>query len=250
MLTSSVHLPSFNRPAPSLKEPSSEPSVRSDDEFYFSPCDVTRRYLEIDGAVPSTTVPWRPFFDWPGHRCLDPPMMAFKRRYPVHFWELRIPKISWPIEFLVPMARLEFPAANMVDTLDVGDTVKFTKIVESGFVNIYLVGVRGLKSIPQVEMVARSGLDDWSGGIGSNVGGLVPGSMLGTNTGGSTVVASEARSSITSLGGGSFVNIASPETRAATLVALHWAAKSLTLQPSPQVEFTYGCEKKSSSVGS
>ncbi|KAM7537213.1 hypothetical protein Aperf_G00000071524 [Anoplocephala perfoliata] len=251
MLTSSVHLPSFNRPALTSLESSVVPSAHSADAFYFSPYEVTRRYLGSVGAVPTANVPWRPFLDWPGQRCLESPMMAFKGRFKrAYFWDLRIPKISWPIEFLLPMARLGYPSAEMVDTLDVGDTVKVIKIVESGFVNIYLVGVRGLKSIPQVEMVGKSGgLDDWDGGVGgNNVDGLVPGSLSGESPAfNSSGITSVTRSTSASLGS-SCGNITSPETHAATLVALHWATKSLTLQPSPQVEFTYGREKKSSSI--
>lgn len=164
-------------------------------------------------------------------------MMAFQRRCPTRFWELRIPKIPWPIEFLLPMTRLSFTSANLVDSLDVGDTVKVTKIVESGFVNIYLVGGRGLRSMPRVEMAAGVGSDDKSS-VGLPAGSMIGGSMVG-----STMSSGDLTSSMSPS-----VNMTSPETRAASLVALHWAAKSLTLPPSPQIEFSYGNEKKVSSV--
>lgn len=127
-----------------------------------------------------------------------------------------------------------------MDNLDVGDTVKATKIVQSGIVNIYLVGARGLISIPQVEMVSEK-VDEKGLGPMSIVSGSMPtGSVISGYDG--TV----SNHSI----GGTGVNMVSPETRAASLVALHWAAKSLTLKPSPQIEFTYGLEKKSSCVSS
>ncbi|KAM3176440.1 hypothetical protein ACTXT7_006519 [Hymenolepis weldensis] len=250
----SSHLPSFSRSKSKgllLESRSSifEPSVRTDEEFFFSPYEVTRRHLNNDGATKSFNIPWSPFSDWPGHRCQEPPPIAFKKRYPIHFWQLCIPQIRWPIEFLLPMSRLKLPSANFMDNLEVGDPVKVTKVVESGFVNIYLIGARGLRSIPQVEMVGKNSFDEKSGGIASTVSGLLPSSVFGGNSSvyEGTVIGSEPRSSKVGLGSPS-VSGTSPETRAATLVALHWAAKSLTLQPSPQVEFAYGCEKKSSSI--
>nr|CDS34912.2 hypothetical transcript [Hymenolepis microstoma] len=208
-----------------------EPTIHIDSPFFFTPYETTRRYLESEGANPEANIPWLPFFDWPSKRSLQLPMMAFHRRYRTRFWELRIPKIPWPIEFLLPMTRLCFPTANLMENLDVGDTLKVTRIVESGFVNIYLVGARALWSMPQVEMGPGAGMDGNSRApAGSMIGESTNDSLDGTST----------------IGPGS--PLSSPETRAASLVALHWAAKSLTLQPSPQIEFIYGSEKKSSEV--
>lgn len=175
-------------------------------------------------------------------------MMAIQRRYPARYWELRIPKLPWPIEFLLPMTRLAFPTANLVDALGVGDTVRVTKIVESGVINIYLVGARGLRSMPQVEMTPGCGMDEKGGGGGGGGGGAGVGSVIGGNAAmGTPVGGNEVQG--TQVGVSSSNAMAtSPETRAASLVALHWAAKSLTVQPSPQVEFSYGNEKKSSNV--
>ncbi|KAM3176446.1 hypothetical protein ACTXT7_006525 [Hymenolepis weldensis] len=234
---SHLHRSKKRLPTQGSKETLYESAIHSDSTFFFSPYEVTNRYLEGVGAIPASNIPWHPFFDWPSHRSLELPMMAFQRRYPTRFWELRIPKIPWPIEFLLPMTRLCFSTANLVDSLDVGDTVKVTKIVESGFINIYLVGARGLRSMPQVEMAPGIGTDDKSS-MGT-VGMMPAGSMIG----GSTISSSAGMSTM-----GPGVSVASSETRAASLVALHWAAKSLTLQPSPQIVFAYGSEKKSSSV--
>ncbi|VDM22057.1 unnamed protein product [Hydatigera taeniaeformis] len=250
-LASRVHHRRFHRSKSRIQSQCSldslyEPSIRSDVAFYFSPYEVTRRYLENKASTSSPNITWRPFFDWPGHRCHELPMMAIQRRYPARFWELHIPKLPWPIEFLLPMTRLAFPTANLVDTLDVGDAVKVTKIVESGVINLFLVGARGLRSMPQVEMTPACVMDEKGVGGGGGVG-------VGIGSGSGSAVAG------TPMGGGEFQGAqvgmvgsntmaTSPETRAASLVALHWAAKSLTLQPSPQVEFAYGNEKKSSSV--
>ncbi|KAL5110718.1 Multiple C2 and transmembrane domain-containing protein 1 [Taenia crassiceps] len=241
---------SKNRPQSQISlETLYEPSIRSDSTFYFSPYEVTRRYLNNKASVASPITTWRPFSDWPGHRCLELPMVGIQRRYPARYWELRIPKLPWPIEFLLPMTRLAFPTANLVDTLGVGDTVKMTKIVESGVINLYLVGARGLRSMPQVEMTPGCGTDEKgvSGGCGGGgkvgVGSVASGSIVaGTPISGSELQGRQAGMS------SSNAMAASPETRAASLVALHWAAKSLTLQPSPQVEFSYGNDKKSSNV--
>lgn len=232
-----LHRSKKRHPSQKAKETLYESVIHSDSTFFFSPYEVTNRYLEGEGAIPEPNIPWHPFFDWPGQRSLELPMMAVQRRYSTRFWELRIPTIPWPIEFLLPMTRLCFSTANLVDSLDVGDTVKVTKIVESGFVNIYLVGARGLRSIPQVEMVPGIETDDKSS-MGT-VGMMPTGSMIG----GGTISSSAGMSTM-----GPGVSVVSSETRAASLVALHWAAKSLTLQPSPQIEFTYGSEKRSSSV--
>ncbi|VUZ56269.1 unnamed protein product [Hymenolepis diminuta] len=232
-----LHRSKKRHPTQKSKETLYESTIHSDSTFFFSPYEVTNRYLEGKGDIPEANIPWHPFFDWPGQRSLELPMMAVQRRCPARFWELRIPKIPWPIEFLLPMTRLCFSTANLVDSLDVGDTVKVTKIVESGFVNIYLVGARGLRSMPQVEMVPGIGTDDKSSP--GTVGMMPTGSMIG----GGTVSSSVGMSAM-----GPGVSVASSETKAASLVALHWAAKSLTLQPSPQIEFTYGSEKRSSSV--
>ncbi|KAM7537163.1 hypothetical protein Aperf_G00000071504 [Anoplocephala perfoliata] len=223
------------------KETSFQSAIRIEGKFAFSPYEVTRQYLEGNDAIPNASVPWRPFLEWPGHRYLQPPMMAFQRQYSTHFWELRIPKILWPIEFLLPMGRLAFPTANLVDNLDVGDMVKITKIVESGVVNIYLVGARGLRPIPQVEMTSEK-VDEKSASSMSTVGGTM---SAGSTLGGSTISGSDYIVSDLSASDAG-VNTVSPETRAASLVALHWAAKSLTLQPSSQIEFIYGNERKSS----
>ncbi|VDL55452.1 unnamed protein product [Hymenolepis diminuta] len=254
MVSSRVHLPSFSRSKSKGLLPDSrlsifEPSVRTDEEFFFSPYEATRRYLNNDSAAKSFNVPWTPFSDWPDHRCQELPPIAFKKRYPIHFWQLYIPKIRWPIEFLLPMSRLKLPTANIVDSLEVGDPVKVTKVIESGFVNVYLIGARGLRPIPQVEIVGKNSFDEKSGGIASAVSGFSTSSIFGGNSSvyEGTAIGSEPRSSKVGLGSPS-VSDTSPETHAATLVALHWAAKSLTLQPSPQVEFTYGCEKRSSSI--
>ncbi|CDS42317.1 multiple C2 and transmembrane domain containing protein [Echinococcus multilocularis] len=250
-LASHIHHHRFHRsksrqPKQSSIETFYEPSIRNDSTFYFSPYEVTRRYLENEASVSSPNVTWRPFFDWPGHRCLEPPMVAIQRRHPARFWELRIPKLPWPIEFLLPMTRLAFPTANLVDTLDVGDTVKVTKIVESGVINLYLVGARGLRSMPQVEMTPGCGMDEkGSGGGGSGVGG---GSVMGGSVAVGTPIGGGEGQVMQVGASGSNVIAASPETRAASIVALHWAAKSFTLPPSPQVEFSYGNEKKSSNV--
>ncbi|VDK36784.1 unnamed protein product [Taenia asiatica] len=225
-----------------------EPSIRNDSIFYFSPYEVTRRYLNNKASVPSPTITWLPFFDWPGQRCIEPPMMAIQRRYPARYWELRIPKLPWPIEFLLPMTRLAFPTANLVDALGVGDTVKVTKIVESGVVNLYLVGARGLRSMPQVEMAPGCGMDEKGAGVGGGGGGVGVGSVIsGGVTGGPSMGRNELQGTQAGVSSSNAM-AASPETRAASLVALHWAAKSLTLQPSPQVEFSYGNDKRSSSV--
>ncbi|VDN97663.1 unnamed protein product, partial [Rodentolepis nana] len=232
-----LHRSKKRSPKQGSKEHLYEPSIHSEDSFFFSPYETTRRYLEGEGATTEVNVPWHPFFDWPSNRSLQLPMMAFQRRYRTRFWELRIPKIPWPIEFLLPMTRLCFPTANLVERLDVGDTSKVTRIVESGFVNIYLIGARGLGSMPQVEMGPDVGMD---GNCPSIFSSRTPaGSMIGDS-------ASNSPDGMSTMGSGSLVS--SPETRAASLVALHWAAKSLTLKPSPQIEFTYGSEKKSSEV--
>lgn len=224
-----------------------EPSIRNDIAFHFSPYEVTRRYLEREAAPPLQGIAWRPFFDWPGQRCLELPMMAVQRRHPARFWELRIPKLPWPIEFLLPMTRLAFPTANLVDNLGVGDTVKLTKIIESGVVNVYLVGARGLRPIPEVDKISGYGLDEKGGG-GVCGGTTAMGSMVGGSGAiGSIIWGAEDQGY--SLGSNtSKLVTTSPGTRAASLVALHWAAKTLTLQPSPQIEFSYGTEKKSSCV--
>ncbi|VDN97735.1 unnamed protein product [Rodentolepis nana] len=254
IVSSRVRLPSFTRQkGKSLllesKPPIVDPSTRADESFFFSPYEVTRRYLENDGAAKSFNIPWNPFLDWPGLCCQDLPVVALKKRCPTHYWQLYIPKIRWPIEFLLPMSRLGFPKSNFVDNLEVGDPVKFTKVVESGFVNVYLIGARGLRSIPQVEMVNRNSLEDKSGGIASTVSGFLNSSLFGGNSSAceGSVIGHDSRSSVVNLASPG-ASSTSPETLAATLVALHWAAKSLTLQPSPQIEFTYGSEKKSSSI--
>uniref|UniRef100_A0A5K3EP47 C2 domain-containing protein n=1 Tax=Mesocestoides corti TaxID=53468 RepID=A0A5K3EP47_MESCO len=217
----------------SSKETLCEHYIGHEGTFYFSPYEITRRFLETESAAPPPSVTWRPFFDWPGNRSLYLPMVPIQRRYPVRFWELRIPKLAWPIEFLLPMTRLAFPTANLVDSLDVKDTVKLTKIVESGLVNIFLVGARGLRSIPQVDMISGCGLDEKGGGGGNAMGNSFNGGDAATESLGA---------------GGAALMGTSPETRAASLVALHWAAKSLTVSPSPQVVLSYGPEKRASSV--
>nr|CUU98683.1 hypothetical transcript [Hymenolepis microstoma] len=255
IVSSHVRLPSFNRQKSKVLIRESNPSIveaastRADESFFFSPFEVTRRYVENDGVAKPFNIPWNPFFDWPGCYCQDLSIVALKKRYPTHFWQLYIPKIRWPIEFLLPMSRLRLPKSNFVDNLEVGDSVKYSKIVESGFANVYLIGARGLRSIPQVEMMAKNNLEDKSGGIASTVSGFLASSVFGGNSSvsESTMAGPESRGSVVNLGSPG-ANCTSPETLAATLVALHWAAKSLTLQPSPQVEFAYGNEKKSSSI--
>ena len=211
-----------------------EPYIGNDRVFCFSPYEATRRYLEREAASSTRNFTWRPFFDWPGQRCLQLPMMAMQRRYPARFWELRIPKLPWPIEFLLPMTRLTLPSANIADNVDVGDKVKLTEVVQSGVVNIYLVGARGLRSIPVVEKIA--GLDEKgvSGVAGGGKGNVAIGSIVGGADDLSSSMGSNASASM--------------ETRAATLVALNLAAKTFTIQPSPQIMFSYGEEEKSSQV--
>lgn len=226
-----------------------EQSIRSEGTFYFRPYDVTK--LTLKRETPASLPPgvtWRPFIDWPGDKTILPPLVAIQRRTPARFCELRIPKLPWPMEFLLPMTRLSFPTSQSATSLEVVSPFpQRAKIVTNGVVIVHLIGARGLRAMPQVDLVAPAcSLDDKLSIAPSDEAAA---SQIGD---GSSVVGSATPSALCAAGpgGGSHkpISTSSPETRAASLVALHWAAKSLTVPPSPQVCLEYGSEKRESVV--
>nr|VZI03820.1 unnamed protein product [Spirometra erinaceieuropaei] len=174
-----------------------ERKIQKDSSFVFRPEFSTKALLERAGVKPH--IAWKPFVDWPGNRTSIPRYVALLHKTQRVF-ELRSPRLDWPIEFLSPMSRLMLPSAEPTSS-DTQEQTPPPRIVTSGVLIIHLIGARGLRAVPQVKDVTPREEKPSSAG-------------------------------------------ASPETCAASIVAYHWAAKSLTAPPRPCVLLEYGDEKQ------
>ncbi|VDK85131.1 unnamed protein product [Dibothriocephalus latus] len=167
-------------------EDTNELQIQNYSRFVFKPEACTKVMLERTGVKPN--IAWRPFVDWPGNRLALPRFVAMLHKTPRVF-ELRSPRLDWPMEFLAPMRRLMLPSID-ASSPDSENPTAQTRVVSSGVLIIHLIGARGLRAVPHVKDVSPR--DENSSG-----------------------------------------KAASPETCAASIVAYHWAAKTLTAPPKP-----------------
>lgn len=99
-----------------------EPANFNEEYFIFRPLASTKWALQTSGISP--TVSWKPFTDWPGNRWTIGKYIGLFNRQHKRF-ELRIPHLEWPLDFVLPMDRLSLPST---DATNFGDTVNILYI--------------------------------------------------------------------------------------------------------------------------
>lgn len=130
-------------------EDTNERQIQQDSSFVFRPELSTKVMLERTGVKPH--IAWRPFIDWPGNRTTLPHFVTLLHKTQ-RIFELRSPRLDWPMEFFSPMSRVMLPSVEPTSP-ESQDLSTPARIVNSGILIIHLIGARGLRAVPHVKDV-------------------------------------------------------------------------------------------------